>query len=514
MSLTRRIFFGAAASWFSRVVTILLGLVLLPVLFKNLPKEEVGIWLLLGQSWAAMGILDLGFGVTLTRQIAFAKGMSGSDPGVKLNEASLKEIGDVLATGIRIYRVLAVIAFLLSFFVGALYVKGLALSDLPAHEVWIAWGVLCLSYAVNTWANPWSCLLQGVGYVGWDALLLTFINALTLAGQILAVFMGGGLVSLAVVAVAGAMLQRFIFFAFTLNRYPELAKAKGIWQKSIWQKMQPLALRSWLTALGFTLVLNSDHLFVAKIGGASSLPMYRAAYLIFLNINVLAVTVASISAVFVSHLWQSGEIAEIQRIVFRNSRLGMFVMAAGGGCILGMGSLFFDFWLGPGSYVGQSVATVFFILLLLEAQTYIITTASRATEDEAFVAWSLAAGGLKVLLSWLLGQRFGLLGIALGTLIAQLLTNHWYMVHRGLQRLQIGLRSYLKQVVAPMLGLLILSFTMSYFISRNSGVQAVWLTVSMVLTLSATVLAVALWFGVLDKAQRDRLIHQYLPICR
>ena len=66
MSVTKRIAFGAAASWFSRGVTILLGLVLMPVLFRHLPKEELGVWLLFGQSWAAMGILDLGFGVTLT----------------------------------------------------------------------------------------------------------------------------------------------------------------------------------------------------------------------------------------------------------------------------------------------------------------------------------------------------------------------------------------------------------------------------------------------------------------
>ncbi|MEN3940972.1 hypothetical protein WJU23_06745 [Prosthecobacter sp. SYSU 5D2] len=514
MSFTRRIFFGAAASWFSRLITIVLGLVLLPILFRNLPKEELGIWLLLGQSWAAMGILDLGFGATLTRQIAFAKGRSGSDPGVSLNEESLAEIGDVLATGVRIYKALAVIAFLISFGLGALYFNGLNLEDIPAYEVWIAWGILCLSYAVNTWATPWSCLLQGVGYVGWDSLLLSFVNALTLAGQIVAVLFGGGLVTLAVVAVTGAITQRFVFLAFTLRGYPEISRMKGVWQKRIWQKMRPLALRTWLTALGFTLVLNTDHLFVARMGGASSLPMYRAAYLIFLNLNVLAVTVAAISAVFITQLWQSGEISEIQRIVIRNSRLGMFVMAAGGGSILGLGSQFFDLWLGPDSFIGLPVATVFFALLLLEAQAYILTTASRATEDEAFVVWALTAGGLKVLLSWLLGNRYGVLGIALGTLIAQLLTNHWYMVHRALQRLQIGMRSYLVRVVVPMLILLGVSFWMSLFISRFSGSYGVWLNVVAALTLTSVMLSVALWYGVLERAQRDRLIHRVTLIFR
>ncbi len=62
MSVTKRIAFGAGGGWFSRGVTILLGLVMLPVLFRHIPKEQLGVWLLLGQSWTAMGILDLGFG--------------------------------------------------------------------------------------------------------------------------------------------------------------------------------------------------------------------------------------------------------------------------------------------------------------------------------------------------------------------------------------------------------------------------------------------------------------------
>jgi len=41
MSITRRIAFGAAASWFSRGVTILMGLVLLPVLYEWVEHRAV-----------------------------------------------------------------------------------------------------------------------------------------------------------------------------------------------------------------------------------------------------------------------------------------------------------------------------------------------------------------------------------------------------------------------------------------------------------------------------------------
>src|SRR6266446_439212 len=111
MSVSRRILFGAAATWFSRGLTILLGLILMPVLFRHLPKEELGVWLLLGQSWVAMGILDLGVGVTLTRRIALAKGKSGGDPNAPLTTETLREIADLVESGQRIYRMMSVGVF-------------------------------------------------------------------------------------------------------------------------------------------------------------------------------------------------------------------------------------------------------------------------------------------------------------------------------------------------------------------------------------------------------------------
>src|SRR5436853_6909490 len=108
MSVTRRIAFGAAATWFSRGVTILLGLVLMPVLFRTLPKEELGVWLLLGQSWAALGIFDLGFGVTLIRRIAFAKAMRDASLKASWSSETGRELADLIATGRRVYRWLGV----------------------------------------------------------------------------------------------------------------------------------------------------------------------------------------------------------------------------------------------------------------------------------------------------------------------------------------------------------------------------------------------------------------------
>ena len=79
-------------------MNILLRLVLVPILLHYRPKDEVGIWMLLGQTSALLGIFDLGLAATLTRRIALAKGKSGSDPNAPLSEKSRQEIADLVAS--------------------------------------------------------------------------------------------------------------------------------------------------------------------------------------------------------------------------------------------------------------------------------------------------------------------------------------------------------------------------------------------------------------------------------
>ncbi len=123
-----------------------------------------------------------------------------------------------------------------------------------------------------------------------------------------------------------------------------------------------------------------------------------------------------------------------------------------------------------------------------------------------FAPSALAAGGLKLLFSAILGLHYGLLGIALGTLFAQLLTNHWYMVYRGLKRLGLSFRRHAIDVVAPVV-LVFLATAGAVALLRQSMQGAPgWLVVAAGAGLSGTGLAVMLWTQILDSAQRNRVL--------
>jgi O-antigen/teichoic acid export membrane protein len=502
MSVARRIAFGTFAAWVARGTSILLGLLLMPVLFRHLQREELGVWLLLGQSWATLGILDLGLGVTLARRIAFAAGKSGADVNAQLTPQSLRAIANLAQTGRRLYLCLAVGAFVLAFGAGFISIRSLHLSSVSLSSAWLAWGVLCLAQAFGVWASVWTCLLQGIGYVGWDALTVAFVSTITLCIQIVVTLLGCGLVGLAAVAAAGALAQRFLILAVARRKRPEVFSLKGSWDPGLVKSMAPLALKAWVTSIALVITTNTDQFFIAGFQGAARIPAYRAAYIVFLNLQMLAVTIASSSSVFVAQLWQAGAVAEVQRIVVRNLRLGLAMMAAGGACVLALGPRLFDLWIGHGNYIGAAISSIFFILLFLEAQAYTIATCSRATEDEAFVVSSCVAAVLNISLSWVLGKKYGLIGIALGTLIAQAPTNHWFMCYRGLRRLQMGFWRHVREVLIPASFLFTVTFCVVQILGRMMSSQPDWIVVGTSVTFAGSVLATAIWLLVLSPSAR------------
>jgi O-antigen/teichoic acid export membrane protein len=257
------------------------------------------------------------------------------------------------------------------------------------------------------------------------------------------------------------------------------------------------------------LILNTDQFFIASLSGAAQIPAYRAAYLALYNLNVMAGIAGGASAVFVSHLWQAGEIAEVHRVVVRNLRLGLGLMAAGGACILALGPRLFDVWLGPGNFIGYPILAIFFVLLWLEAQSYVVTLGSRATEDEAFAWWALGAAGLKMVLAAVLGLRYGLLGIAASTLLAQVATNHWYMVYRGLKRLRISFESHVRNVLLPVMGLFVaVSVAVSLPVAENLF-PTEWMAVLGGSAIAGSILAAYLWLFVLEPGHRGQFFAWY-----
>ena len=508
MSASKRIAFAVSVSWLSKVSLILSAMFLTPALFRFMGKEELGLWYLLGNSQSFLSLLGLGISSTLTRHIALAKGKSGSDPGVELTEETKQHIGDLVVTGRLVLQWLAVAVFFIAWGSGYGLITQIKLSEVSPQEVFWAWALLCGGYAVGVWVSYLDCLLAGMGYIGWDSLIAMVISILAILSNIAAVLLGGGILALAAISLVAGLMRRFIYLGFIRWRLPELFTVQGKWNSQYAKALVKPSLYCWLTDLGAFLVLRTDAYFITLFKGAEDLPSYQAAYNLVANLYQLAITFASSSAVFISQAWQAGALGGIHQITLRNARLGLSIMAAGVAFLMVAGGEFIELWLGKGNFVGHNVLLVFCIMLTLEAQHSILAYSSRATEDEKYAPFSFAAGILNIIFTWILIKPLGVLGVAMGTMLAQMLTSNWYAVYRPMVRLRLNFGVYLRQVVGLWATVLLFCIGLSWSAKKSLfvlGITSDLAVIAATAVVCGAVLSTSLWLNVLEDHHRSNI---------
>jgi len=503
----RKIVIAVSASWLGQAIRIALNLLVLPVMFRFMGQEELGIWLVLGQSTAVISFLmEAGLTPTLTRRIAFVAGKSQTGLDERLDEDARRELATLITSGAVTYRMVSVGVFVIAFALGSLYLQALDLQHLPATTVWVAWTLLCFGYATAIWSSLWLALANGLGYVATATLVSTAVGVAALLAQAAVVLAGGGLVWLAIVAAVSGVAARFGLRAYILRRQPDLLSIRGHVDRSLIRSLMGLSTRAWLTAFGDLLLFKTDQYFIALYLDARTVPAYYVAYTVLHNLALLALALGQASSIFVSRLWQAGALQEIHEIILRSLRITLILMACGVATLLAVGADVIGVWVGPENFVGYPVLATLSVMFILCVQQNAVLTFSRATENEVYAVPFLVAGAVNLALSWILVQAIGVLGVALATLLAQLLTTNWIVLHDGLRRLKLPAATYVRTCGFPLLAVFVTALLATMGAVLDRSLLPTPLSRILVATgIAGTVCLGGLWLFGLPAATRDQI---------
>jgi O-antigen/teichoic acid export membrane protein len=449
MSIAHRIVAAVSAMWLSRFLGIATSILVMPVLFRHLPRAELGTWFMLAQCSAVTILMDLGVTSTLTRRIAFARGAGNTGTTGALERDTATSIAGLLAQSRLLYRCLAGGGFVIASAAGWVLFRHVDPGGTDPQTIAIAWIVLCAGYAITVGTGMWTAVVSGLGYVAAASILSIATNIAMLVIQAAAVLCGGGLIALAATSMIGSMLLRVAMQRFARAKHPEIFSSPVRREPLRSAALIAPSLKYWLTEVGAVLLLRTDQLFIAGFQDTSRIPAYFAAYTLIYNLALLSLAVGDSSSVYLSQLWRERSPESTHAFVLRSTRIGLGVMLSGSAFLLLVGDSVIAVWVGTQNFVGNGILATFCLTLTLYVMQSLVLGFSRATENEIYAPCYLAAGALKVLFTWALVGIFGLWGIALGTLAAQLLTTNWYVVKTGLRRLQIPWPRFFADAILP-----------------------------------------------------------------
>jgi O-antigen/teichoic acid export membrane protein len=448
MSIARKIVSGFIGGMTLTAVGLVASFIQFSLLLRYLPIEIVGIWMVFTTMGSYVMFFDLGMSPTLGREISFAAG------DLELDEAARADrIGTLIRSCTTIVAILAVVVFLIGVSGGWSYLNTVVPRSLTG-EIHPAWIIFAAGAALNLIGEGWFAGLYGLGQVFSEKIVRSLGAVFGLIFVSIAIFCHS-FIGLSIAYLLQAMCT-ILIARYVLFRAGPRVIARGQFQFSTIRMVVGPSLKYAATLLGGILILQTDNLVIASVLGPNLIPNYQAIAKLVSVMMQLSMMLVMTSLPLASQAHARRDTPQLLSLLNRNLRYSLSVMAILGSFVACFADRVILVWLGPNHFVGFGVVWVLLVVMLLETHHQSMAAAIMATGKIVFVTPALIAGVLNIIFSVLLARRYGVIGVVIGTMLAQVTTNNWYAPWYTLRHFKIRFSEHLRTILLPVSGLLIM----------------------------------------------------------
>jgi O-antigen/teichoic acid export membrane protein len=393
-----------------------------PFVVRHLGDSGYGIWALTLSVTGYLGLLDLGVRAAVTRYVAKFH-VQGADDNAS----------QIVSSGLAIFVVAGALAILCSVAIAAFVVGFLRI---PASYQFIARVVIVL-----TGINIAVSLLGGV-FGGVVTALQRFdlsngveivSTALRTTVIVLVLSNGRGLISLALVQLLFGVITGTAYLMLAFRLYPRLTIQFSRCDKENLRLIFSFSSYAFLLQASTYMIFYTDSVVIGAFLPVSAVTFFVIAANLVAYSRGLLSGISMASTPIASSLEAQGSLSELRRVLKKGARFGSMVFLPIGISFLIRGRSFIGLWMGP-SYAGLSGEVLMILTLaqLFAAGNQVPGSMTLGIgKHKGLVPAILAEGLCNLGLSIALVRSYGIVGVAIGTalpnLVTQLIFWPWYI---------------------------------------------------------------------------------------
>ena len=482
---------GILAGWFQVGVSIVLGPLYTLLVLSFLPRDEAGFWMVLVSLIAYVNLFDIGLGPTVTRLTAFARGR-GSEPG--------PGAADVYWTSLRLYLGLVAIVLGVGALAGWLVMPRIGVLEWNATRQ-TAWWLFVGGSAASIFAAHPFAVASGSGMVSLQRLSRAMAYIIGTGLAAVAGFSGFGLVG---IAAAWATQNTLLLIAVPVVRrlIPEV-RARAPYSRQLARQMIGPSLQWAGTNLGGALILASAPLIVASQVSIESVPQFVVARQLAETLYIIALMPAQVVEPFISAAAAASDTRGVTEMLRLTLRKVTTLLGVGAAVVAVLGREIITAWVGSQNFVGYTSLWLLLFLYVLEAHHVVHAIAVMATGRIVFLRIAIVSGLMTIALGVFLARVWGMPGVVVGMVVAQLATNNWYVPRYSMRLFGISLRDYVRWV-APSVGVAgvtaVFALALRWVLLRTGSTSPIALVAA--LALVAILVVPIVWMAGLTAAER------------
>lgn len=429
----------AAANGGAFLAQIAAAFVMAPILLRYFGRDRYGAWSFVESILAYLTLFDLGVSATMVRYVARFH---------TTGEHQL--LSRLTAACALVFSVAGVVVALLGTAVLALVLFGT--DKVPGSlrdEVWFMSLLLLATLSVQLPLSIFPAALDGLGRFAQKALIRTGFLLLRLVGVVWLVRFEGSLVTLAMVFSITSLGEFAVMGWIVRKLLPHLSFAPWRTDREALRQVRGYSSDALLAMLAGRISFKTDALVIGLCGQLDLIPFFdMPARLAEYGKNLIRSATTTLTPAF-SALDAGGQRERMRELFLAGSRYTAYLALPMQVGLLLFGGAFLEKWLGDPEFRRQG-GPVLWILAGTVSVGMLQSVAARVLygigQIRGFARLMLLEAFLNLGLSLLLFPIWGIRGVALGTMIPNVLISAWVVV-RVCQSLAIRDSDYLSEAL-------------------------------------------------------------------
>ena len=484
MNGTSRLRVNLLATWGDYAMGVLVCLVLMPFVLHTLGDETYGVWLFINSIAGYSGLLNLGFGETISRYVATYHARKENE---RLNQV-VNGIGAVYAS---MGFVAALIAVLLALVAPRLHEWG---GESLMEVRWVL-VVLGLNTAIGITGSVFGGVLVGIQRFDIERGMILLSGIVRFFLTIFLLNERHGLLTLALIFLTITSVENAGYVLFAFRKVPTLAIGRRHLSWPVLKECFSFSGFAFLHNVAQRVIWATDSIVIGFILGAEAIVPYFIASRLSEFISRPVTCIGMVMMPRAGQLHANEDTERLQSLLTKGVGLAFVLMM---GFFIGagfFGKALIGVWVGPGYVQSHQL-----LLVLLGAR--IVSTPLEVIRSMLFgmgrvrvpallyVAEAIGNLGLTLILI----RPFGLMGVALGTAVPLVVIELGFLLPYALRQLHYGLERFFHRVLGPPLLPLAALLVYSTVVSRVFVDVGGWTELVSVAVGGGVVLA-AVWFA-------------------
>jgi O-antigen/teichoic acid export membrane protein len=503
-SRTRNFIAGVFSGYVLMFVTVAVGLWLTPFTLRYLDREEYAIFALMSDVLMWLGLLDLGIAAGLRAQAAQLTGLGDQE---RLNRLA--------STAFFSQNVVVAAVILLGGGISFGFPEFFNIRPDLQHQATNLMFLMIVALAMSMGTQTFSALLIANQQIHVDnafGLLNLVIRSILTVVLLQA---GWGLYSLAFANLAAKATSSGLAVLRTFHLLPHLRIRRKL---ASWSELKGIGhLGLWFSLGGLAnIAINGlSRIITAKVVSVEMVTTLTLTGRLYSFSGGLIILMTDTARPMLGQLLGQKKMDEVLRI-YRH----LFALSVGCAIVLGLSiwsgnGTFIQRWVGEKNYGGVLLDCALvsnFVLSFWNRPNRAVMSAGLIVRPQAIS--QIIEGGLNLTLSLLLARPFGVIGIVMGTTIANIMVSCWYLPYRTARMFNLSFGKFLWADVSRLLLFTLCLSPVAYWARTLASAAGGFPGAAVGGTLTGVAGAAMLWFMVFDRGMKSYIIENVAKLRR